>query len=69
MANVLHNVYYNEGNLHFSSEGNYVIYSISGQVVQVGKASSKVPFTAPQGMYVVSWDVEGKLATSRVVVY
>jgi hypothetical protein len=69
MANVLHNVYYNEGNLHFSSEGNYVIYSIGGQVIQVGKASSKVQFTAPQGMYVVSWDVDGKLVTSRVVVY
>lgn len=69
MANVLHNVYYNEGNLHFTSEGNYIIYAIGGQVVQVGKASGKVPFTAPQGMYLVSWDVDGKLVTSRVVIY
>lgn len=69
MANILHNVYYNEGNLHFTSEGNYIIYAIGGQVVQVGKASGKVPFTAPQGMYLVSWDVDGKLVTSRVVIY
>lgn len=64
----------NEGNsLMFTSDevlnGNYMVYSMSGQLVQEGTIENKVDFPQNTGMYIVSMTINDKLYTTKVVKY
>ncbi len=46
--------------------GDYEIYSITGELVQVGKISSSIPFDSKRGMYFIRIKSEGRLHTYEI---
>lgn len=68
------NVSYSEGKLFFSNafeqpNGEFFVYSLSGELIQWGEVTTSILFTAPKGMYLVNWKTENYSTASRIVVY